>query len=299
MNSRVNRRRFLKTSATLAGAAVLTTFDLAATGTATKRTAVDAVTLGKTGIRLSRLGIGTGSNSGDVQRALGREAFNRLIHYAYDQGITYIDAAESYKTHEWIRDAIKGLPREKLFIQTKISGVPEKPMQVIDRFRKELDTDYIDSLLCHYATTSQWDDERQRVMDALEEAKERKIIRAKGVSCHGLPALTRATKVRWVEVHLVRLNPMGHKVDGATYKWDEVGNVPAVIEEVKAMRAQGRGVIGMKLIGNGDFKTPEERERSIRFVMRSGLVDAVVIGFASTAEIDEAIERINRALADA
>jgi aryl-alcohol dehydrogenase-like predicted oxidoreductase len=299
MNSRINRRRFLSTSATLAGAAVLTPFDLAATGTATKRTAVDTVTLGKTGIRLSRLGIGTGSNSGEVQRALGRDSFNRLVRYAYDQGITYIDTAESYKTHDWIRDAIKGLPREKLFIQTKMSGAPERPMQVIDRFRKELDTDYIDSLLCHYATASKWDDERRRVMDALEEAKEKKIIRAKGVSCHGLPALTRATKVSWVEVHLVRLNPMGHKVDGATYKWEEAGNVPAVIDEVKAMRAEGRGVIGMKLIGNGDFKTPEERERSIRFVMQSGLVDAVVIGFASTAEIDEAIERINRALADA
>jgi len=117
MNSRINRRRFLKTSATLAGAAMLTPFDLAATGS--KRTAVDTVTLGKTGIRLSRLGIGTGSNSGEVQRALGREAFNRLIRYASDQGITYIDTAESYKTHDWIRDAIKGLPREKLFIQTK------------------------------------------------------------------------------------------------------------------------------------------------------------------------------------
>ena len=297
MNSRINRRRFLKTSATLAGAAVLTPFDLAATGS--KRTAVDTVTLGKTGIRLSRLGIGTGSNSGEVQRALGREAFNRLIRHAYDQGITYIDTAESYKTHDWIRDAIQGQPREKLFIQTKMSGAPEKPMQVIDRFRKELGTDYIDSLLCHYATTSKWDDERRRVMDALEEAKEKKIIRAKGVSCHGLPALTRATKVSWVDVQLVRLNPMGHKVDGATYQWEEAGNVPAVIDEVKSMRAEGRGVIGMKLIGNGDFKTPEERERSIRFVMQSGLVDAVVIGFSSTAEIDEAIERINRALADA
>jgi aryl-alcohol dehydrogenase-like predicted oxidoreductase len=299
MHSRINRRLFLERSVTLAGAAALTPFDLTAAGLAKKRTATDAVTLGKTGIRLSRLGIGTGSNSGEVQRALGRDAFNRLIRHAYDRGVTYIDTAESYKTHDWIRDAIKGLPREKLFIQTKMSGTPEKPMQVIDRFRKELDTDYIDSLLCHYATTSRWDDERRRVMDALEEAKQKKIIRAKGVSCHGLPALTRATKVSWVEVHLVRLNPMGHKVDGATYKWEEAGNVPAVIEEVKAMRAQGRGVIGMKLIGNGDFKTPEERERSIRFVMQSGLVDAVVIGFASTAEIDEAIERINRALAEA
>ncbi|HYT61222.1 MAG TPA: aldo/keto reductase [Haliangiales bacterium] len=299
MNSRTNRRQFLIKSAAFAGAAMTPSFDLQPASAARKRTALDQVTLGKTGIRLSRLGIGTGSNSGEVQRALGREGFNRLVRHAYDQGITYIDTAESYKTHDWIRDAIKGLPREKLFIQTKISGAPEKPGEVIDRFRKELNTDYIDSLLCHYATTHTWDDERRRVMDALEEAKEKKIIRAKGVSCHGLPALTRATRVNWVEVHLVRLNPMGHKVDGATFKWEETGNVPAVMEEIKAMRAQGRGVIGMKLIGNGDFKNPEDRERSIRFVMQSGLVDAVVIGFASPAEIDEAIERINRALAEA
>lgn len=299
MNSRTNRRQFLIKSAAIAGAAMTTSFDLQPASAAGKRTALDQVTLGKTGIRLSRLGIGTGSNSGEVQRALGREGFHRLIRHAYDQGITYIDTAESYKTHDWIRDAIKGLPREKLFIQTKMSGAPEKPLEVLDRFRKELNTDYIDSLLCHYATTHAWDDERRRVMDALEEAKEKKIIRAKGVSCHGLPALTRATRVNWVEVHLVRLNPMGHKVDGATFKWEETGNVPAVVEQIKAMRAQGRGVIGMKLIGNGDFKKPEDRERSIRFVMQSGLVDAVVIGFASPAEIDEAIERINRALAEA
>ena len=299
MNSRINRRRFLEKSATLAGAMAVTSFDPGPANAARKRTAADQVTLGRTGIRLSRLGIGTGSNSGEVQRGLGREGFNRLIRHAYDRGITYIDTAESYKNHDWIREAIKGLPREKLFIQTKMSGVPERPLEVIDRFRRELNVDYIDSLLSHYATTGTWDEERRRVLDALEEAKEKKIIRAKGVSCHGLPALTRATRVNWVEVHLVRLNPMGRRVDGATHQWDEVGRVSSVVDEIKAMRAQGRGVIGMKLIGNGDFKSPDERERSIRYVMQSDLVDAVVIGFASSAEIDEAIERIDRALADA
>src|SRR6266536_3798714 len=158
-------------------------------------------------------------------------------------------------------------------------------------------TDYLASLLCHYATTNTRDDERRRVMDALEEAKEKKIIRTKGVSCHGLPALTRATMVNWVEVHFLRLNPMGHTGDGATHKWEETGDVPAVMEQINTMRSLGRGVIGMKLIGNGDFAKPEERERSIRFAFPSGLLDAAVIGFKSPAEIDEAIERINRALA--
>ena len=296
--NKVTRRQFIERSAWVAGT-ILAPAGFGAESKAPARTATDQVTLGKTGIKLSRLGMGTGSNSGEVQRAVGREEFNRLIRYGYDHGLTYIDTADSYKTHEWVRDAIKGLPREKLFIQTKMPGTPEKPLEVIDRFRKELNTDYIDSLLLHYTTTHDWQEERKHLMEAFETAKDKKIIRAKGVSCHGLPALTRATQVSWVDVHLVRLNPQGHKVDGKTFDFNEEGNVPAVVTEVKAMRAQGRGIIGMKLIGNGDFTKPEEREKSIRFVMQSGLVDAVVIGFKSTAEIDEAIERINRALAEA
>jgi predicted aldo/keto reductase-like oxidoreductase len=298
--SHITRRRFLETTASFAGAVLLPPKDLLAVDR--KRTAVDQVTLGKTGIKLSRLGIGTGSNSGSVQRALGRDGFNRLIRYAYDSGITYIDTAESYHTHDYIRDAIKGLPREKLFIQTKIPGAPEKPLESLDRYRQELGVDYLDTVLSHYATTNDWDEKRKRVLDALEEAKEKKIIRAHGVSCHGLPALTRATQVNWVDVHLVRLNPQGRHIDGPSYEWNANGyenTLPEVTNEIKAMRAQGRGIIGMKIIGNGDFRKPEDREKSIRYAMHCGLLDAVVIGFASTQEIDEAIERINRALAEA
>lgn len=295
----VTRRQFLESTAALAGAAF---FPSELFGRAPKRTATDQVSLGKTGLKLSRLGIGTGSNSGEVQRALGREGFNRLIRYAYDQGITYIDTAESYHTHEFIREAIKGLPREKLFIQTKMPGTPEKPLEVLDRYRRELGVDYLDTVLSHYATTAEWDDQRRRVLDSLEEAKGKQIIRAKGVSCHGLPALRRAVAVKWVDVHLVRLNPQGRHIDGPTYEWNATGyekTLPEVTEQIRAMRAAGRGIIGMKLIGNGDFKDPEQREKSIRYAMNCGLLDAAVIGFASTAEIDEAIERINRALAEA
>jgi predicted aldo/keto reductase-like oxidoreductase len=292
----LSRRDFLTRTATLAGT-VLGTASLPLQAAAEKRTHADIVPLGKTGLKLSRLGMGAGSNSGEVQRALGREGFNRLVRYAYDQGIRYIDTAQSYQTHEWVRDAIKGLPREKLFIQTKMADTPEKPMEMIDRYRKELNTDYIDSLLLHYATTNSWQEERKRLMDVFEEAKAKKIILAKGVSCHGLPALTRATQVDWIDVHLVRINPQGRRTDGATFEWDEKGDVPKAIQEIKAMREKGRGIIGMKLIGNGEFTSPDDREKSIRFAMTCGLLDAAVIGFKSTAEIDEAIERVNRALA--
>lgn len=297
---RITRREFLKGTAVLAGTALLSS---CSTGPLAKRTptAVDQVTLGKTGLKLSRLGVGTGSNSGNVQRALGADGFNRLIHYAYDQGITYIDTAESYRTHTMVRDAIKGLPREKLFIQSKMSGVPEKPLEVLDRYRKELGVDYIDSLLTHCGVTANWDDERRRVLDALEEAKSRKIILAHGISCHSLPALTRAAELDWVDVNLVRINPQGAHIDTPAETWDAASDrshLPPVLKQIKIMRQNNHGVIGMKIIGNGDFTNPEYREKSIRFTIQSGLTDAVVIGFKSPAEIDEAIKRINSALAE-
>ncbi len=299
--TKISRRQFIQRTAVLAGGAFLSPLAFQALAEKSRRTAVDQVTLGKTGLKLSRLGIGTGTNSGEVQRSLGHEAFNRLIRYAYDQGITYIDTAESYRTHEWVREAIKGLPREKLFIQTKMGGVPEKPLEVLDRFRKELNVDYIDSLLTHCAVSKTWDTERKRLMDAFEEAKQKKIIRAHGASFHSVPALTRSAELDWMDVHLIRINPQGAHMDTPTENWNaksDVSHVPAVLEQIRTVRRKGHGIIGMKLIANGDFTKPEDREKSIRFAMQSSLLDAVVIGFKSTAEVDEAIQRINSALAE-
>jgi predicted aldo/keto reductase-like oxidoreductase len=297
---RTTRRQFLKGTAALAGTVLLSS---CSTGPFAKRTptAVDQVTLGKTGLELSRLGIGTGSRGGSVQRALGADGFNRLIHYAYDQGITYIDTAEAYRTHTMVREAIKDLPREKLFIQSKMPGVPEKPLEVLDRYRRELGVEYIDCLLTHCGVQSNWDDQRRRVLDALEEAKDKKIIRAHGISCHTLPALTTAARLDWVDVNLVRINPQGAHIDTPEEVWNatsDKSHLPPVLKQIKVMRENNHGVIGMKIIGNGDFTDPEDREKSIRFTMQSGLTDAVVIGFKSTAEIDEAIKRINSALTE-
>jgi aryl-alcohol dehydrogenase-like predicted oxidoreductase len=299
MDGRITRRQFISGTAALAGTAFLSS---CGEGLFAKSppTAADQVTLGKTGLNLSRLGMGTGSRGGRIQRELGQDGFTRLVRHAYDQGITYIDTAQNYRTHEMVREAIKGLPREKLFIQSKMPRVPEKPLEVLDRYRKELGVDYIDSLLSHVAVKADWDEERKRVLDALEEAKDKKIILSHGVSCHSLPALRKAAELDWVDVNLVRINPKGVYMDtpaeGGNVK-SNVTHLPPVQQQMEIMRRNGHGVIGMKIIGNGDFTTAEERERSIRFAMQGGLVDAVVVGFKNTAEIDEAILRINRALA--
>lgn len=295
----LSRRQFLERSATAAGALLLTSCSWAAPKAAARRTATDQVALGRTGLKLSRLGFGTGSNSGNVQYALGQEQFNSLVRYAYDQGITYFDCAQTYRTFEWVKGAIKGLPREKLFLQSKIPGQPDQVLAAIDRHRKVFDTDYVDSLLIHCMVKNRWTDEWKRIMDAFDEAKEKKWIRAKGVSCHSLPALRAATASNWTEVHLVRVNPQAKHTDGETEKWDQPGlEIAPVMAELQTMRAKGRGVIGMKIIGNGDFTQPEDREKSIRFAMSRPELDAVVIGFKSTGEIDEAIRRMNQALAE-
>ncbi len=297
----LNRRQFIQTSAALAGTALLSPWALtnarAAAETPAIRTAADQVTLGKTGLKLSRLGFGCGSNNGSAQIAAGKDAFTDLIHYAYDRGITFIDTAQAYQTFGLIAGAIKGLPREKLFIQSKVDGQPADVLAAIDQHRKTFNTDYVDSLLIHNMTSGQWTDEWQRVRDAFDTARERKWIRAKGVSCHTLPALRASVATDWTEVHLVRVNPQGRYTDAEADAWNASGNdIAPVMSEIKTMHAKGHGVIGMKIFGNGTFTDPADREKSIRHAMACREIDAVVIGFKSRQEIDEAIERINRAL---
>ncbi|MDR2849607.1 MAG: aldo/keto reductase [Verrucomicrobiota bacterium] len=293
-NFRFTRREFLGTATVTAGAVLAP----ACTTLAAKRSATDTVTLGKTGIKLSRLGIGLGSSSGNVQRNLGQEEFNRLVRYAFDQGIRYFDCAQSYKTFDWIADAVKDFPRKEIFLMSKIGGNPEKPMEVIENHLKTYATDHIDCILSHCAVKGDWMEERARTLEALELAKQQGKIRAHGVSCHALPALRVAAASPWVDVNLVRVNPQCKATDGETPQWNAPGTaIEPVVEQLKVMRKNGHGVIAMKLIGDGAFKEPDDRERAMRFAMSIPEIDAAVIGFKSPAEIDESIARMNRALA--
>jgi len=293
---KIDRRQFIRTSAVaLAGTALLPH----AFAAATKRTATDQVELGKTGIKLSRLGIGTGSNNGHDQTKVGKEAFIKMIRHGYDSGITYIDTAESYATFTWIADAIKDLPREKLFIQSKLRGKPEDVLAGIDHHRKTFNTDYVDSLLIHCMTEDTWTDSYKHIMDGFNEAKEKKWIRAKGVSCHTIGALRGAVASDWTDTHLVRVNPLGRYMDTDKETWTRVViPVDPVLEQIKTMHDKGHGVIGMKIFGNGDFKDAETQEKSIRFAMSHPEINAVVIGLVSPEHIDSAIEKMNRVLAE-
>jgi predicted aldo/keto reductase-like oxidoreductase len=293
--SELSRRDFLK--GTLAAGVVAGTPGWSVAAAATKRSATDWVTLGNSGVQVTRLAFGTGTFGGKVQRELGQEAFTRLVRHAYDRGIRFFETADAYTgMPQMLATALSGIPRDSYRLMTKYRlRDAADPNATIDRFRKDLNTDYFDVLLLHCVRVPDWAEQHKRLRDALSEAKQKKIIRAHGASCHGLlPLRAFPASADWLDVALLRVNNAGTRMD--TVKQvdsDDLGDVKEVVGHVKEIRAKGTGVIGMKIMGEGQFRTPEQRDASLRFVTGLGAVDAMTIGYKSEAEIDEAIERLN------
>jgi len=252
------------------------------------------ITLGKTGIKTTLLGMGTGysgyNRSSNITRAGVAES---IIREAYDRGIRYFDCADSYGTHPFTASALKGIPRENYTVGTKMwvteGGIPEPERPdsaiVVDRFRKELKTDYIDLVQLHCMTNGEWTDKQKRFMDGLENLKARQIIRAHGVSVHSFDALKVASDSPWVDVIHVRINPFGEAMDQR--------DPSLVVPVIERFHKAGKGVIGMKLIGGGKLKNdPEKVEESLRFVLGLGTVDMIIIGFEQPDQIDNYTGRI-------
>jgi len=291
--SRFTRRDFFKTTAGVAGA-------LAAGGAVTplraaKRSATEWVTLGNSGVKVTRLAFGTGTFGGRVQRELGQEQFTRLARYAYERGIRFFETADAYREMPgMLATALKGLPRDSYKLMTKYRlRSTGDAKETIDRLRKDLNSDYVDILLLHCVRTATWPAEFEGLRDVFSEAKQKKIILAHGASCHGLVPLRAFPGTQWLDVALLRINHDGTRMDSLAGREDDQGDVNEVVSHVKKIRAQGTGVLGMKLMGEGQFPTPERRDASLKFVLKLGAVDAMTIGFKSTAEIDEAIQRID------
>jgi predicted aldo/keto reductase-like oxidoreductase len=253
----------------------------------------DQVTLGRTGIKSSLIGMGTGSvgvKRSSNQVKLGQEKFTFLVRHAIDSGITYFDTADQYGSHIFLREALRGVPRDKLFIQTKTRATSAEVARAdLDRFREELGTEYIDSLLMHCMTKGSWPTDFRPVMDVLSDAKSKGWVRAVGVSCHGMDPLRVVADCDWVEIDLARINPAGvaGRMDGTP---DEV--VPCL----EAMHRKGKGILGMKILGEGTFKSVEQQIASLRFVLGLGTVDAMVVGFETPEQIDQIMTRVQSAL---
>jgi predicted aldo/keto reductase-like oxidoreductase len=292
--SRRTRREFLKTGLAAGTLAMAGTLPLSAR----RDSATDLVTLGRSGVKVSRLAFGTGTISGKVQRELGQEGFTRLVRHAYDSGIRFFETAESYgEMHKMLGVALKGIPRDSYQLMSKVTtkeGID--PRQKFDELRTLANTEYFDIMLLHWQHTATWPSDTARWQDAILEQQSRKVFLSHGASVHGLPALRKVPGNDWLQVAMIRVNHKGKAMDAEDYNTQEPGNVPEVVARVQEVRKQGMGVISMKLAGEGTFDR-EDRRRAMRFAFRDAGVDCVTVGYKAPNEIDEAIENLNLALA--
>jgi 1-deoxyxylulose-5-phosphate synthase len=263
-----------------------------------RQTATDWVTLGKSGVQVTRLAFGTGSFSGQVQRDLGQEGFTRLVRYAYDRGIRFFETAESYgEMHRMLGVALKGIPRDSYRLMSKVTTRQgADPQEKIDELRRLANTDYFDIMLLHYQHTATWPADTAPWQEGIQEAQSKKTIVSRGASVHGLPALRQVPATKWLDVAMIRMNHKGKSMDAEDYATAGLGNVPEVVSHVHEVRKEGMGVISMKLAGEGTFNR-EDRQAAMKFAFKNAGVDCVTVGYKNTAEIDEAIENLNLALA--
>ena len=254
--------------------------------------------LGKTGIEVTRLAQGTGYNGYNHTSAhtrQGRPAFERLLRHSLDQGLRFIDMADLYGSHEFVKDVIKGLPRDKYALLTKLWPRKEKwvtpsggAREELDRYRKELGTERIDVCLIHCMQNDRWPAEYERVRDELSELKQKGVIRAVGVSCHDFGALKVAAEHPWVDVIFARVN---HKC-GKEYACD--GPLDEVTGVLKTARRNGKAVVGMKIFGAGKLVKPEEKHDSLKYVFSNGLVDAITVGMMNPGEVDDTLQQMSQ-----
>jgi 1-deoxyxylulose-5-phosphate synthase len=287
----MKRREFIRHTACGMGGAWLATKAFARTMpplTALSRNfkAADTVTIGKTGIQTSRLAMGTGtvgSGHHSHQTALGVKGLSDLLLNGYDQGLRFFDSADSYGSHPHVAEALKHVPRDKVTVLTKTWARDATTARAdLERFRRELGTDYIDICLMHCLTDGDWTERYRGVMDVFSEAKEKGIIRAHGCSCHSIEALRTATKSPWVQVHLVRINPIGSYMDA---------DPQTVVSVIREMRAAGKGIVGMKILGQGELRN--RQDEALKYALSLDLLDAFTIGAESKAEQEDLIRRIS------
>lgn len=285
------RREFIKVAAAGAVGALWTT-----TGQAAELPKVKL-----SGLNVPLLGMGTGVKAGNRSNALqrsGEKNFLDTVLRAYDEGVRLFDCADSYGSLPMVAKALKGKPRESYVLVSKVwchpkGGIPDNEprddsMAVIERFLREADTDHIDLVQLHCQTAADWTKTYRPHMEALAKAKQKGLIRAHGCSCHSLEALEAAAADPWVDVVHTRINPWGVAMDGPA---------DVVVPVIRKIHGAGKGVIGMKLIGEGKFRNdPAKIDETLDFVLGLGCVDALIVGFEKQEEIVDYKQRLTAAL---
>ncbi|MBI1356316.1 MAG: twin-arginine translocation signal domain-containing protein [Acidobacteria bacterium] len=292
----MQRRDFLKHSLALGGALSVGACGVYAAPTEAfaapeRKFAFDRVKLGPDGIELSRLAMGTGTSgvlgSSNQTRKLGVKGISELYQYGFDNGVTFWDTADQYGSHPHLRKALEYVPRDKVAIMTKSRATTAADMRAdIERFRKELNTDYLDLLMLHAVTDPQWVENYAGAMDVVNEYKQKGVVRSRGISCHSLPALRRVATSNYIDVDLARINPIGTAMDA---------DPATVVEELMNIKAAGIGVIGMKILGAGSLR--HRVDYALQHALALKCVDVFTIGAESVTELSDLIHRIPQASA--
>ena len=280
----MNRRHFLRAGA--AGVISLNSFPYHLFANETKKNATDRVTLGPRKIVLSRLAMGTGTHGGNGSsnqtRKLGYQGVAELFRAAYDQGVNFWDSADQYGSHTYLREALKTVPRDKVVILTKSNSTTAKDMKAdIDRFRREIGTDYMDIFLMHKMEAADWNVTMKPCMEVISEAQQKGIIRSVGTSCHTLQALKTASAEPWVEIDLARINPAKVAMDA---------DPATVLSVLQTMKQNGKGVVGMKILGQGALRG--KADEALQFALAQDSVDCFTIGSESRAEMEDLLRKI-------
>lgn len=279
----MNRREFL--ASTMAGAA-LARWPLPLAAAPTKKLATDRVELGPMKVPVTRLAMGTGTNgfggSSNQTRRLGVGGLADLLHSAYDQGVLFWDSADQYGSHPHLKEALKRVPREKVTILTKTHASTEQEARAdLDRFRREIGTDYIDILLLHDMEDPGWPEKKKGAMAAIAEARQKGVVKTHGTSCHTLGALKAAAASPWVQVDLARINPNRMHMDA---------DVPTVISVLRQMKASGKGVIGMKILGAGGLS--DRPDYALQHALALDCIDCFTIGSETRDQFQDLVKRI-------
>ena len=293
---KINRRRFIYSGALgLTSLSALSATGILSEGFAPVNATVDKVKLGNTGLTVSRVALGTGSIGGNHQSnqtRLGLSNFVQMARHAFDRGIHFFDTADTYGSYPFIKEVLKDLPREKVTLLGKMwtyndPSTSEPVEKALDRFRRESGSDYFDIMLLHCMTNGNWKEEKKRYIEYFSVAKQKGIIKAVGLSCHNYDALKVAVDDPWVDVIFARINPFQAHMDGTPEQINEL---------LKRGRDNGKGIVGMKIFGNGDKIKENEREESINFAIKKSSIHAMTLGLESIAQVDDAVDRVMRIL---
>ena len=285
----MKRRELLHHTAATTGLFTMPTFPNYLFAADRRKYANDQVKFGNTGVSVSRLAMGTGTHGvgkrSNQTRKLGVQGLADLLYAGYDQGITFWDSADQYGTHPHLKAALEYVPREKVVIMSKTHATTEKEMKEdLDRFRKELGTDYIDVILLHLMTDPNWPSIKKGAMNVLSQAKEDGIVKTVGVSCHSLGALKAAEQSDWVEVDLARINPYGTRMDAGVREVETV---------LRSMKKKGKSIIGMKVFGAGRHVT--QIDDCLQYALAQDFIDCFTIGQENQNEMNDLVKRIPEA----